>query len=47
MLKESGGTFVFDVEFPENGKSQRTGFRWQGWPQRGDGRVLYGRSRVL
>ena len=33
-------TFVFDAEFPENDKSQTTGFRWQGWPQRGDGRVL-------
>ena len=29
MLKESRGTFVFDVEFPVKDKEQESGFRWQ------------------
>ena len=37
MLKESRGTFVFDVEFSE---SQTSGFRWQGCPWWGSGRIL-------
>ena len=31
ILKEVGGTFMFEVKFPEKKKDPPPGFTWRGW----------------